>query len=51
MAAPASQYKDRQFLAVIGDEVRFLASCCHLPVCAHIYISTCIHVRVCENMG
>lgn len=22
MAAPASQYKDRQFLAVIGDEVR-----------------------------
>ncbi len=23
MAAPASAYKDRQFLAVIGDEVRF----------------------------
>jgi len=22
MAAPAAQYKDRQFLAVIGDEVR-----------------------------
>jgi hypothetical protein len=24
MAAPAAQYKDRQFLAVIGDEVRIL---------------------------
>lgn len=24
MAAPASQYKDRQFIAVIGDEVRRL---------------------------
>jgi len=24
MAAPASAYKDRQFLAVIGDEVRSL---------------------------
>ena len=26
MAAPASVYKDRQFLAVIGDEVRLQAS-------------------------
>lgn len=25
MAAPASAYKDRQFLAVIGDEVRSLS--------------------------
>ena len=25
MAAPASEYKDRQFLAVIGDEVRYFS--------------------------
>lgn len=28
MAAPASQYKDRQFLAVIGDEVLSYQSAC-----------------------